>query len=559
MKRTIAMLLAVLMLVGMFSGCAGKSSGTNPSATDGKPTETTEQVVIGGEEVITGNNAVATGSKNGNVTMGPDSDKKTMVVVASKSFETLDPMFLSGAVGARMRSCLWDTLWDMELGGSEEIGICAKEWSFSEDGMTVYAEMYDNVYDCEGNHITASDFEFCYNKYLENKTLANLTSWKATGEYTMEIGLKYPYYPGYLAQATSFVVALDSEAYDPERFRNDPVTTGQYKAIAFTSGASATLMQTYCYWGDPERLPAHRAANVDVVRFDVITENSQIETALSTNSIQAADITANIAENFANSAVQVMKFPESYPSTFMLNNAPGSVFDGNKALREAVAYALDYESMCLAATRGAGKVTRVFGNDTLSGYTTDFAPLGYYYDVEMAKAKLAEAGYQPGEITLRYVTNINNEVPLVAQACLNAAGINMEIVLVDETQFLTTRQEANMLTWDILFLEVVPRGFLTNILYTLTDINSFPFGMYCGANDTELFEAVKTARYSQSPEDITAAYNMIMDRLYYIPTWENYGYAGAYSKIEGIVKDSSLELLAQASIFADDYDVFYEG
>lgn len=555
MKRTIAMLLAVLMMVGIFAGCGAKEPDS-PAAAD---TPADEPAVIGGEEVITGNDAVATGSKNGNVTMGPDSDKKTMVVVASKSFETLDPMFASGAVAARMRSCLWDGMWDMELGGSEEVGICAKEWSFSEDGLTVYAEMYDNVYDSEGNHITASDFEFAYNKYLENKTLANLTSWVATGEYTMEIGLKYPYYPGYLAQATQQVVALDSEAYDPERFRSDPVTTGQYKVVDFTSGASATFMQTYNYWGDPERLPAHRKANVDVVRFDVITENSQIETALSTNSIQAADITANIAENFANSDVQVMKFPESYPSTFMLNNASGSIFEGNKALREAVAYALDYESMCLAATRGAGKVTRVFGNDTLAGYTTDFAPLGYTHDVEMAKAKLEEAGYKPGEVTLRYVTNINNEVPLVAQASLAEAGINMEIVLVDETQFLTTRQEADQLTWDILFLEIVPRGFLTNILYTMTDINSFPFGMYCGANDTELFEAVKTARYSQSTEDIKAAYEMLMDRLYYIPTWENYGYAGAYGKIEGIVKDASLELIAQASIFADDYDVFYEG
>lgn len=550
------MFLAVLMLVGMMAGCAEKDSGSSAAPGDDA---STGPAVIGGEEVITGNDVVATGSKNGNVTMGPDSDKKTMVVVASKSFETLDPMFTSGAVAARMRSCLWDTLWDIELGASEEIGICAKNWSFSDDAMTVHVEIYDNIYDSEGNHITASDFEFAYNKYLENKTLANLTSWTTTGEYTMDIGLRYPYYPGYLATATQFVVALSAKAYDPERFRNDPVTTGQYKAIAFTSGASATFMQTYNYWGDPDRLPAHRKANVDVIRFDVITENSQIETALSTNSIQAADITANIAENFANSAVQVMKFPESYPSAFMLNNAPGSVFEGNKALREAVAYALNYESMCLAATRGAGKVTRIFGNDTLVGYNTDFASLGYNYDVDMAKAKLEEAGYKPGELTLRYVTNINNEVPLVAQASLAEIGINMEINLVDETQFLTTRQQADQLTWDILFLEVVPKGFLTNFMYTLTDINSFPFGMYCGANDTELFEAVKNARYSQSEEDINKAYNMMMERLYYIPTWENYGYAGAYSKIEGIVKDSSLELLAQASIFADDYDIFYEG
>lgn len=107
---------------------------------------------------------------------------------------------------------------------------------------------------------------------------------------------------------------MAEKAYDPDRFRSDPVTSGQYKAIDFTSGASATFMQTYNYWGDPSRLGKHRAANVDVCRFDVITENSQIETALSTNTIQTADITASIAEDFTKSGdVQVVLTAESYP------------------------------------------------------------------------------------------------------------------------------------------------------------------------------------------------------------------------------------------------------
>lgn len=553
MKRTLAMLLAVLMLVGMLAACGGGgSTETNAPVSNNTPEEP--------KEIITTNPVDAGGEKHGNVTMGPDSDKKTMVVVASKSFETLDPMFASGAVAARMRTLLWDPLWDMEMGASTEIGVMAKEWTFSEDGLTVYVTMHEGIKDYEGNAITASDVEWSYNKYLENKKLGNMTGCKATGELTLEIGLRYPYYPGYLISACGNMPIVDSEAYDPERFRYDPVTTGQYKCIDFTSGASATFMQTYNYWGEGiVDLPAHRAANVDVCRFDVITENSQIETALSTNAIQAADITANIAENFANSAVQVMMFPESYPAVFMLNNSEGSVFEGNKALREAFAMACDMESLCLADTRGNGTVSGVLGNDSLAGYTTDLAKYAVKFDIEAAKAKLAEAGYKEGELTLNFVTNINNEVPVVLQACMQMIGVNVNIKLMDETQFLTARQQANLNEWDVLLLEAVPKGFLTNLLYTFTDINAYEFGSYCGAYDEELFEAVKTARYSQTPEDIEAAYAMFMDRLYYVPTWSDYGYAGAYAKIDSIIKDSSLELIAQASIFADDYDVFYEG
>lgn len=558
MKKELALLLAATLTIGTLAACGSSSSDSNTGSTTTESSAAAESK----EMVVSATNeAVETGTKNGNVTAGPDApdSEKTMVVVQSKSFETLDPMFASGAVLARQRALLWDTLWDIELGASEEVGICAKEWSFSEDGKTVYVTIYDNIHDSEGNSIDAHDFEWCYNKYLENKTLANLTSCVATGDYELEIGLKYAYYAGYLTTATQYLVAINSDTYDPERFISDPITSGQYKVASFTSGASATFIQTYDYWGDTENLPAHRKANVDVCRFEVITENSQIGTALSTNSIQCADITSSIAEDFKNSDVQVKLFPESYPAVFMLNNAKGSIFDGNKALREAIAYALDYEQLCLAATKGMGSVTGVMGNTSLAGYTTDFAKYGYTYDLNKAKEKMAEAGYPDGGIKMTYVTNVDNEVGIVLQACLSEIGIEMEIDLCDETEFLSTRQQANLLEWDLLYLGTVPKGFMTTLMYAICNIDTYAFGNYCGVMDTELADAVTVARYSQDAADIESAYAMLMDRLYYLPTWDDYGYEGCYSKIDGLVKDSSLELIAQASLFADDYDVFWDG
>jgi ABC-type transport system substrate-binding protein len=244
---------------------------------------------------------------------------------------------------------------------------------------------------------------------------------------------------------------------------------------------------------------------------------------------------------------------------FILNSAPGSVFDGNFALREAVAYACDFEAMCQASTRGTGEYTGVYGNSSLSGYNEAWKELGYQRDVDLAKEKLAEAGYKEGELTLRYVTNSNDEVFLVLQSSLAEAGINVELNLLDETQFLTTRQQANTLEWDMLYYGCVPKGFETNILYSLAQIDAYDFGAIGGFKDQELFDLCYKARYSQDQADIDAAYENLLSKLYYLPTWDGYGFEGAYSKIEGLVKDSSLELIAQASIFADDYDIYYEG
>ena len=91
MKKTLAYVLLAAMLIGMLAGC-GNGGTTQTTAAEPETKATME---------TTATNPEATGTKGGNVTMGPDSDKKTLVAVASKSFETLDPFFASGAVAAR--------------------------------------------------------------------------------------------------------------------------------------------------------------------------------------------------------------------------------------------------------------------------------------------------------------------------------------------------------------------------------------------------------------------------------------------------------------------------
>lgn len=555
MKKLLAFLLAVIMMLSLFAGCSSNSA-TSDTAPGDKATPG-----VGDMELATVPTEAA-GSNNGNVTLGPDSDKLTYIGIASQSFETLDPFYMNGAVAVRMKYMLFEPLFDSDF-GEPIVGVLAKDWTFADDMMSIDVEIYDNIYDWKGNHITAADIVWAYTYQDSIRKTTYVTGAKQTGEYTLHIDFGEKYYDGFFDLGLAYFLGISQAEYEAtgSEWRENPVGTGPYKAIKFISGARAVFQQTYNYWGDFDRLPTHRKANVDVVGLEVITEQSQVKTALGAGTIQFADISASAAEDFTkeNGAITVAKFNQTYPGVTLLNMYPGSVFSDNKALREAVAYALDMDAVGYAASYGTSENYGTYGNPSLMGYNEEWNNKYYEYDVEKAKEKLAEAGYAPGELTLTYITNSgSSSASVVMQANLAEAGINLEIRELDETQYLTARGQANLLEWDMCVYAVVPFGYMMNAFKQLNDITLYNWGTIGGACDEELYELTMTALYDQTQENIDAVFEATIDQLNYIPSYAGFTFVGAYNKLTP-VKSASSENAANACIFADDYDVYYEG
>ncbi len=573
MKRTITKLFAGVLAAGLLAGCSGNGSAATPTPAASSGTEQTtapapaekDAITILKEMEVVNSVPAPAGSKKGDVTMGPDSEKKTMVATGAMTFETLDPFFSAGVESGRIGSAWSQAMFYTALGEPAEVSPILKDWTVSEDGYTVDWELYDNIYDQAGNHITASDLVWFYNKYKENRTFANLESFEQTGEYTGRFKMIYSYYPSFLTRACQSIVAISQAEYekDPERFRYDPVGTGLYHCIDFTSGASATFEKTYNYWGDESKIPAHLQGHVDVIRYDVILEQQQISSALETNTIQIYDISASTAEDFINSngKVKVWKLPASWPVALILNSAPGAMFEDNQAFRKAIAYAIDYDAVCLSATKGTGAPMPTFGFDGLVGYNTEWEKDGNhpYYDVEKAKEYLKEAGIEPGTVTLRTITNINSDFLVVLQANLADIGLGMEIQVQDEVQYLTNRFSANLNEWDMCLYGTVPGGFMMNSFYNLLNINAYNFGAIYGSRDQELHDLMMDALYDQTKEKIDKVYYAMQDKQYYVALYQSHNWVGAYEKIEFPIGDLSWKVYPQACYFADDYVVFYNG
>lgn len=111
-------------------------------------------------------------------------------------------------------------------------------------------------------------------------------------------------------------------------------------------------------------------------------------------------------------------------------------------VRQAICYAIDKEGLLAAIYRGYGMVTNQFAPVGSVFFNDDVA--GYEYDVEKAKALLAEAGYPNGFKTSCIVRNDAMQVQCVTaiQAMLSEIGVEMEVDVQETGDF-----SANLSGW----------------------------------------------------------------------------------------------------------------
>jgi peptide/nickel transport system substrate-binding protein len=162
-------------------------------------------------------------------------------------------------------------------------------------------------------------------------------------------------------------------------------------------------------------------------------------------------------------------------------------------VRQAVAYAIDKESIVIATLEGAGSAaigpmapTEGWANAELTGYP---------YDPEKAKQLLAEAGYAEGELTVglwTYPTRANLPTTAVAiQDMLSQVGINVEIRIAQYDPMAPDVLAGNYDMFIISRSHVTdnydPEGFFTSD-YSCT--GSFNMDLFCDQNfDTLLAQA----------------------------------------------------------------------
>ena len=202
--------------------------------------------------------------------------------------------------------------------------------------------------------------------------------------------------------------------------------TGRYYLGEHSIGDHVTLIANKNYF-DYETDGAKNEKLIFKVIPEATTRTIMVQTG-------EADVNVNfdtvaMAECKADSRVQVIQHESSRIDLLILNTASEAFSD--KRVRQAVSYAVNRDDCLSVGAEGYGAVCYSSLSPSTEGYVDN--PSGYKYDIEKAKALMAEAGITSLDVKAAVKTDAEERIMQVVQANLKEIGINLTFSRVDNT------------------------------------------------------------------------------------------------------------------------------
>ena len=346
---------------------------------------------------------------------------------------TLDPTAgAAEAIDIVVYQNVFEGLTRIDENGAVQPGL-AESWTISEDGLTYTFKLHEGVTFHDGTSFDAEDVKFTFERILdENSANAHrefftpITSITVIDPLTVELQLERQIgrFLFDLGRGDAVIVAPESA----DNNANEPIGTGPFAFVQWDKGSRVVLEAYGPYWGEPAHLS--RASYLFIS-----------DTATMTNALLAGDIDGT--NNFGQEALGVFEGNPQFNilvgstegETILGTNNRKAPFNDLK-VRQAMAHALDRQAIIDGATYGYGTpIGSAFAPH--NPYYVDLTDT-YPFDLDAAKALLAEAGYPDGfSATLK--------LPPVAYARLSGqiiasqfakVGIRLELINVEFAQWL---------------------------------------------------------------------------------------------------------------------------
>jgi peptide/nickel transport system substrate-binding protein len=373
----------------------------------------------------------ATGQTGGQLRVGLNSE-----------LTTLDPHLSTTAVDRQVYQSLYDSLVRLGPDLSIKPGL-AESWT-QPDPKTIVFKLRSGIKYHDGESFNAAsvkaNFERMMNhpKSLRKGEISDIASVDAVDELTVKLNLSQPSAPllSLLTDRAGMMVSVKAADAAGDDFARKPVGTGPFSFVEWMKDDHLTVRKNPSFWEkDPNgtQLPY-----LDEVVYKPIPDGNQRLTALKTNTVDILD-SVNAKDVPALRGSQDLKVSEvpGLGYRYIWLNVKRPPLD-NKMIRQAIAYAIDRETIQKVVLVGVGQVAYQGIPPTSFAFDPDFKPYSPR-DVEKAKALVAQSGVKdPKFPTLVTTSPEDRQLSEVYKEQLADAGITMEIEVVEST-ILTDR------------------------------------------------------------------------------------------------------------------------
>lgn len=401
-KRFLALFLSMLLLATVLYGCGDAKQG---GSSDSDKASSSGAMVDGGELIVG---------------------------IAQDLGDSLDPYHMTAAGTREVLFNVYEGLIKPDADGNF-VPAVASEYKKSDDGLTYTFPLREGVLFHNGEAVTADDVLYSYKTCAATTVdtalaaaLSNVKSVTAADANTVVITLK--------EANCDFLSYAAMVAIVPADYANEataPMGTGPFKFASRSVQENLVLEKFGDYWGSK--------AHLDKVTFQIFEDANAMMAALNAGSVDmVGHLTIDQVDSVQNGEYQTLEGTMNLVQGLYLNNAKAP-FD-NEKVRQAMCYAVNVDEILQLTEEGHG---RKLGTSIIPAFTKYFddSLIDYYgYDVNKAKALLAEAGYPNGfsmtiTVPSNYTPHVNTAEVIVEQ--LAKAGITATINPVEWDTWLS--------------------------------------------------------------------------------------------------------------------------
>lgn len=409
-NRLLALCLTLALSMSLFTGCgkpAASSGSSNPA----------------------GSTAGSSGAVSGNV-------KDEVVAVLKAEPSNIDPHGNTELVAMTTQVQIFETLVAKDEEGNI-IPWLAESWE-QVDECTIRFKLRDNVYFHNGEKLSAEDVAFTIQRATEKPSSAAIfasfdpAKTKAVDELTVDVATKSPFAAvfNYLTSTRGGIVSKKAvEEMGDDQFGRSPVGTGPFSFDSWTSGTSITLKRNENYWGEK---PAYATLTL---KFITETANRALEIESGNADIVLDPDTSDLDRLAATDGLKVVS-GNSYGMSYIAFTMDDEVLS-NPKVRQALSLALDLDTLVESVYGSYATPSESVMPNTVFAYQSQGA---HEYNVEKAKALLAEAGYPNGlNLTLNLPNGSEQQnIGIIAQNMWKQIGVTAEIVTASTSEVIAS-------------------------------------------------------------------------------------------------------------------------